>query len=143
MISAFFRYAGLVPVFLVATAAMSPSGPAPKAPGIAALRGLEKGQWELRERGAEARKAPAKRICISDPAQLLQVKHDRARNCRRFVVSDTGNHAIVTYDCNGAGSGRTDLRVETPRLVQIDAQGVADGAPFAMSIEGRRTGDCE
>jgi hypothetical protein len=49
---------------------------------------------------------------------------------------------VVSYQCIGAGKGRTDIRVETPRLVQIDAQGIADGAPFALSLEGRRTGDC-
>jgi hypothetical protein len=32
--------------------------------------------------------------------------------------------------------------VETPRLVQIQSQGVADSAPFSFTIEARRTGDC-
>lgn len=120
--------------------AVSPGGAAPSAPRMSALRQLEKGQWELRERGARPTSAP-KRICVGDPSQLLQVQH-KDGGCSRFVVADTEERAVVTYQCNGRGNGRTDLRVETPRLVQIDSQGVADGAPFALSIEGRRTGDC-
>lgn len=120
--------------------AVSPGGAAPSAPRMSALRQLERGQWELRERGARPTTAP-KRICVGDPAQLLQVQH-KDGGCSRFVVADTQERAVVTYQCNGRGNGRTDLRVETPRLVQIDSQGVADGAPFAVSIEGRRTGDC-
>lgn len=107
---------------------------------MTALRQLEAGQWELRERGAK-QAAPPQRVCVGDPAQLLQVKHGNG-GCSRFVVADTNDHAVVTYQCNGRGNGRTDLRVETPRLIQIDSQGVADGAPFAVSLEGRRTGDC-
>jgi hypothetical protein len=106
--------------------------------GLSALNGLERGEWELRERGA--RSAP-RRICLGDPTQLLQVQHP-GQACRQFVVSDAINHAIVTYQCSASGRGRTDLRVETPRLVQINAQGVADSAPFAMDIEGRKTGAC-
>lgn len=121
---------------------MSPSGPAPKAPNMNALRGLEKGQWELRELGTEARSRKPKRICVGDPSQLLLPRHNSG-DCRRYVVNDSADHAVVTYECRGAGTGRTDLRVETPRLVQIDSQGIADGAPFSMSIEGRRTGDCQ
>lgn len=142
MTKAIFRIAGIVPVSLLSMAAMSPSGPVPKNPDMAALRGLEKGQWELRERGPEAKSHPARRICVADPVQLLHVKHERS-NCRRFVVSDENQHAVVTYECSGEGSGRTDLRVETSRLVQIDAQGISQGAPFSMSYEARRTGDCQ
>jgi hypothetical protein len=128
-----------VGVLPLAMAAMAPGGVAPvRAGGLKALSGLETGQWELRDRGSHA---PARRICLGDPAQLLQIQHPGA-NCRRFVVSDDAEHAVVTYQCNDAGNGRTDLRVETSRLVQINAQGVADSAPFVLSLEGRRTGEC-
>ncbi len=40
------------------------------------------------------------------------------------------------------GSGRTTIRVETPRLVQIETQGIADQSPFAFSAEARRIGTC-
>ena len=123
-------------------AAMSPSGKAPAPDKVAALNSLEKGQWELRERGdTPTPKSKPQRICIGEPSQLLHPLHSGA-NCHRFVVSDEAKHTVITYECNGHGSGRTDLRVETPRLVQIVAQGIANGAPFSVSMEGRRTGDC-
>jgi hypothetical protein len=136
-----FQSALLGGAMLFGIAAMAPAGPAPAAPraGLMALGGLERGQWELREKGSHV---PPRRICIGDPAQLLQVQHPGA-SCRRFVVMDAANHAIVTYQCTDTGAGRTDLRVETPRLVQIDAQGVADSAPFSIALEGRKTGECK
>lgn len=109
-------------------------------PAIApqALRTLETGEWELRGRGegAETRK-----LCISDLRQLLQVQHGKAL-CRSFIISDGAQAVSVTYDCAAAGNGRTDLRVETNKLVQIRTQGVAQGAPFAFDTEGRRVGAC-
>lgn len=62
--------------------------------------------------------------------------------CRSFVVSDSESAATVTYDCAGTGGGRTDIRVETPRLIQLRAQGVSAGAPFVHDMEGRRIGAC-
>lgn len=111
---------------------------AAQAPDITALTALEKGEWELRERGAST---PVVRLCIGDPGLLLQVRHAR-NSCTRFVVKNSPERVTVTYNCPGAGKGRTDMRVETSRLVQIHSQGVADGAPFAFAMEGRRTGTC-
>ena len=108
------------------------------APPMAGLNKLETGEWELRERG-DSREP--RRMCVSDPRQLLQVRHAR-HSCRDFLVTDEPNMVVVTYDCAGAGGGRTDLRIETSRLVQIQSQGIADGAPFAFAMEGRRTGIC-
>lgn len=119
---------------------MTSGGAAPAlAGGLQALRGIERGQWELRERGANT---VPRRICVEDPAQLLQVQHPGAA-CRRFVVMDAARRVVITYQCVDHGAGRTDLRVETSRLVQINAQGISDSAPFSMSLEGRRVGDCE
>lgn len=123
------------------SAAMAPGGPAPRSAPLKALGGLERGQWELRERGARGQEAPVRRVCVGDPNQLVQVRHGGAQ-CRRFVVSDSSQEAVVTYQCDGAGNGRTDIRVETPRLVQIRAQGVADSAPYSVALEGRKVGDC-
>jgi hypothetical protein len=92
----------------------------------------------LRGRGEDAQ---TRKLCVSDLRQLLQVQHGRAL-CRSFTVSDSAHAVTVTYDCAAAGNGRTDLRVETTRLVQIRSQGVADGAPFAFAAEGRRVGAC-
>lgn len=115
------------------------AGPPATQPALTALKGLERGEWELRPRAKS--EAPT-RLCLGDPRQLLQVGHPRT-SCRSFVVSDTANAATVTYDCAGTGGGRTDIRVETPRLVQLRAQGVAGGAPFVHEMEGRRTGACQ
>lgn len=139
MVVQILRAAGCATLFFLTTA-MTPGGSAPSAPNITALRGVQPGQWELRDRDAPRTAAP-RRICVNDTSRLLQLKHDKVA-CKRFVVADAQDRAVVTYQCNGAGSGRTDLRVETPRLVQIQSQGVAGGAPFDLSIEGRRTGDC-
>jgi hypothetical protein len=112
--------------------------PAIPATSMQALHQLEPGQWELRERtqGGEVH-----RLCVADLEQLLQFRHGRA-SCKRFVVSDTARELVVTYDCGAAGSGRTVLRAETARLAQIQTQGIADGAPFAMALEARRVGTC-
>jgi len=114
-----------------ATVATPPLTPMP-------LRTLETGQWELRGRGegAETRK-----LCISDLRQLLQVQHGKAL-CRSLTISEDAHAITVTYDCAAAGNGRTDLRVETNKLVQIRSQGVAQGAPFAFAAEARRVGAC-
>ncbi|MFZ2997972.1 MAG: hypothetical protein WA070_17580 [Sphingobium sp.] len=109
---------------------------APTTTSPIALRGLETGEWELHERGAESRK-----LCVSDLRQLLQVRHGRTL-CRSMTVDDSHQSITVNYDCAAAGNGRTQLRVETARLVQINSQGVANGAPFAFSVEGRRVGAC-
>lgn len=115
---------------------------AAQGPSLAALRPLQPGQWELHERGEGSEDGQTRKLCITDLRQLLQVRHGRTL-CRSFVVSDAPTMATITYDCAAAGNGRTDLRVETPRLVQINSQGIADGAPFAFAIEARRIGDCQ
>jgi len=119
---------------------MSPNGKPPAA-SMTALRQLEKGQWELRDRGARRDDPPRQRICVGDPSQLLRAGHS-GQGCDQFVVADQADRAVVTYQCRGKGNRRTDLRVETPRLVQIQSQGVTDGAPFAEQLEARRIGDC-
>lgn len=133
MMTAGMRALGAAAAWMMAVAAVPAGAPAP-----VALHGLETGEWELRGRGegAETRK-----LCVTDLRQLLQVRHGKAL-CRSFVISDAPHDLSVTYDCAAAGNGRTDLRVETTRLVQIRSQGVADGAPFAFAAEGRRIGVC-
>lgn len=117
---------------------MTASAGAANAPAPVALAALEPGQWELRGRGEGAE---TQKLCVTDLRQLLQVRHGKAL-CPSFTVSDSAHAVSVTYDCAGAGNGRTDLRVETSRLVQIRTQGVAGGAPFAIAAEGRRVGAC-
>ncbi|MCP1471596.1 hypothetical protein J3E64_003307 [Sphingobium sp. OAS761] len=122
-----------------AVALMATGWPAvARAPQLAAVRGLETGEWELRGRG---RGAETRRLCISDPRQLLQVQHPGPL-CRAFVIADSAQAVSVNYDCGDAGNGRSDLRVETGRLIQLRSQGISDGAPFAFAAEGRRIGAC-
>jgi hypothetical protein len=107
-------------------------------PTIQAVAVLQPGQWELRSRGASA---ATKSMCLNDMRALLQVQHGAAA-CNRFVTTNDPRQAVVNYTCARAGHGQTSLRVETPRLVQIQTQGIADNEPFAFEFEGRRVGAC-
>jgi hypothetical protein len=102
-----------------------------------ALEMLQPGQWELREAGS----ASLRSLCIGDPKLLLQVRHGTAA-CTRFTIANDARMATVAYSCPGAGNGRTTVRAETSRLVQIETQGVADKSPFVLQFEGRRVGAC-
>lgn len=97
---------------------------------------IESGKWELRERGA-----PPQQICVPSGRQLIQLRHPGA-NCNSFVIEDTAAQVVVQYTCAGHGYGRTQIRRETNRLVQIDSQGITDGYPFEVSAEARRVGAC-
>ena len=117
----------------------APAPAAPQAAQLAALGTLEHGDWELKLRDE---KGGVRHVCVGDPRLLLQVRHGGS-SCSRFIVTDAAERVVVTYDCAGAGNGRTDLRIETPRLVQIQSQGIADSAPFSLTMEGRRVGSCK
>lgn len=107
-------------------------------PSLAMLDGLEKGSWQLRERGSDA---VLQTVCVGDARRMIQIQHPRA-NCSRYIIEDTPKSVTVHYTCPGAGHGRTSIRSETNRLVQIDTQGIADGKPFSQAIEARRAGPC-
>lgn len=109
-----------------------------QAPSLAMLDRLEKGSWQLRERGKDA---VLQTICVGDARRMIQIQHPRS-TCSRYVIEDTPNSVTVHYTCPGAGHGRTSIRSETNRLVQIDTQGIAEGRPFSQAIEARRTGGC-
>lgn len=109
-----------------------------QAPSLAMLDGLEKGSWQLRERGSDA---VLQTICVGDARRMIQIQHPRA-NCSRYIIEDTPKSVTVHYTCPGAGHGRTSIRNETNRLVQIDTQGIAEGKPFSHAIEARRAGPC-
>lgn len=115
------------------------AGLAQVAPGIKALQGVARGQWELRERGSTA--APRK-ICIAEPVALTQIRHG-GTVCSRFVIDNQPKRATVHYTCPGAGHGRTTIRVESNALLQIESQGIANNAPFNTSYEARRLGACQ
>lgn len=108
-----------------------------KAPQLAMLDSLVGGTWELHDRGNNVRD----RICLRSGHELIQIRH-RAAQCSHFVVDDGPERVTVQYTCPGDGYGRTTIRRETPRLVQIDSQGIENGLPFHVTAEARRVGGC-
>lgn len=136
-----YRKLLIVPALLGAGAALPAQAPSP-APSASALprvvKSIEAGHWEFRD---VVEGGKPLHLCLGDKRQLFQFRHP-APMCRQFVGTNEPEHAVVSYDCEQRGQGRTDLRVETPRLIQIDSRGIADGAPFATRLEGRRIGAC-
>lgn len=113
------------------------SAPA-QAPSLTMLGTLEKGKWTLTERGQSS---PAKTVCLGDASQLLQTEHKGAQ-CSRYTIRDSAGEVTVHYTCGKQGHGRTTVRKETARLVQIDTQGILNGAPFSYGYEARQGGTC-
>jgi hypothetical protein len=105
---------------------------------LALLNQLEAGHWELRDR---ATRAPAMHICLHNGRRLIQLRHPSSV-CEQLIVSEIPSEVTVQYTCRGRGYGRTNIRLETGRLVQIQSQGIADGLPFDFALEGRRIGNC-
>jgi hypothetical protein len=101
------------------------------------LDSLTKGGWSLRIRddGSE------QRICVRDGRELIQLRHKQP-GCSRFVVQDNPDEVVVQYTCRGNGYGRTSIRREGNGLVQLQSQGIIDGAPFSISGEARHSGGC-
>ena len=127
--------------FAAAALVMLTAGPGLSQPGAGArpmLERLESGRWELRGGSGNARITA---ICLGNPILLTQPRHGAAP-CTRDVLAADANSMTVSYSCPGLGRGRTTLRFETPRLVQIDSQGLDHGMPFALRAEARRVGPC-
>ena len=101
------------------------------------LSELRKGEWTVRFRDG----TPTRRVCVRSGLELIQLRHSDA-NCSRYVVDDGANEVTVQYTCRGNGYGRTNIRMETPILLQIESQGIADGVPFEFSSEARHSGSC-
>lgn len=104
---------------------------------LAMLDRLNPGMWEIHMRDG----ARSERVCLDDGRRLIQLRHPNLA-CRQFVVEDGPASVTVHYTCPGQGSGRTHLRFETPRLVQIETSGFASKLPFDFAAEARRIGDC-
>jgi hypothetical protein len=104
---------------------------------LAALGRLDPGLWELRSRDGGG----IERICLEDGRRLIQLRH-AGLSCRQFVTEQATDAVTVHYTCAGQGSGRTHLRLESPRLVQVESSGVAGKLPFDFSAEARRVGTC-
>ena len=116
--------------------AVSPAAAPIAAP--AATPAFDLGRWELRPRGGGA----AQQICVVNIDQLLRLRHEAIGGCEQFALRAPPGQTTIQYTCRGRGYGRTHLRFETARLVQLDTQGVLDGLPFEISAEARRIGDC-
>lgn len=130
----FLRNAGIAAATLFAV-----SGPvAGQGPQLAMLDQLDSGRWVLRMREPGA---PTEALCMASGRRLIQLRHPDA-SCDRVVVQDSASEVTVQYTCRGRGYGRTHIRKETNRLVQIDSQGIANGLPFEFNAEARRVGDC-
>lgn len=114
------------------------AGPVLSAPSqLGMLDQLAPGSWELRDRTG----AMTQRICIPQGRRLVQLRHPGSL-CDTYVVQDRPDDVVVQYTCRGRGYGRTHIRRETNRLVQMDGTGIADGLPFDFNFEARRVGDC-
>lgn len=133
-VKARMRIAGTAAAAMLALAALAMGA----GPSLAMLERIDAGQWEVRYREAGA---PPQRMCMSSGQALIQLRHPGAA-CERFVVEDGSNEVVVQYTCRGRGYGRTHIRRETSRLVQIDSRGIANGLPFEFNAEARRTGNC-
>jgi len=120
---------------LAGLAVLAPA--AAQGPELAMLQSLEKGLWELRLRD----KGGTSRICVKRGTELIQIQHKQA-NCSRFVVEDLPGRVTVQYTCPGHGYGRTTIRREDARLVQVQSQGIQDNLPFDFAGEARRVGSC-
>ena len=101
------------------------------------LAQLERGRWELRGPTGAALGA----VCLGDPLLLAQ-PFNAPHPCTSEILTTNGHELTVGFVCPGMGRGRTQLRIETPRLVQIDSQGLSNGAPFALRAQARKTGPC-
>ena len=115
------------------------SAPASTQGPLSALGKLEPGLWQLRDLDSGSGRPEA--ICVADPNILMQLQH-RNSPCARLVIASEARAATVHYTCPAHGFGRTTLKVETSRLVQIETQGIIDNFPFAYRAEARRVGAC-
>ena len=109
------------------------------APTLGALVKLEKGLWQVRELDGAVSGAS---LCLGDAAQLLRFEHRAVAGCSSEVLENGAKSATVQYSCAGQGMGHSHLRVETPRSVRIDTQGLSKGRPFSYRLEAQRVGNC-
>lgn len=113
--------------------------PAPAyAPQLMLLNQIEKGVWTLKTRPSGTTRS----ICLRDGRELLALRHKTA-GCSRYIVENTARELTVHMTCGTGGHARTTLRYETPRLIDIDTQGLVGGSPYSDTYEARRTGPCK
>jgi hypothetical protein len=103
-----------------------------------ALARTQAGLWEIT--GAPGARAPI-RQCVANVATLAQFEH-RGKPCKLRVTTDGPSSTLFDYSCGGAGFGRSQVDVITPRSLRIDTQGISNQLPFNYVIQARRLGDC-
>lgn len=124
--------------FLTCLALLLPVAAAADAPPpLAALAGFRPGAWQVKAIGAP----DSVSHCLADPVPLLTGARP-AQSCQFTIISDQPDAATITYRCSAGRSGRTAVRRDASGLFVVDAQGLADGHPFADRTEWRRTGAC-
>lgn len=96
------------------------------------------GEWEV----SKSATGGGERVCLSDPAILMQWEH-RTEQCDRDILSSSPDRAEVHYSCPGGGFGTSHVESLTPRSVRVDSQGIADRYPFALTIYAHRVGPCD
>ena len=104
----------------------------------AALAGSKPGMWELS--GVPGARTPV-RECVNDVLALARYEH-RGKACNVRVLSDGGSSTLLEYRCGGAGFGRSEIQVITPRNLKISTQGISDQLPFNYVLQARRVGEC-
>jgi hypothetical protein len=107
--------------------------------GVGPREKIEAGRWQVRELDNGV---AATTVCLGDPAQLVRFEHRRTSGCLSQVLASGEKHATVQYSCRGRGYGHSAVRVETPRSVRIDTQGLSNGRPFSYRLEAQRVGAC-
>lgn len=102
---------------------------------------LQRGMWKLKPVAGTTATAAVSQLCLGDPGRMTQIQHGDAA-CERYIVKSTPTTLVISYSCQGQGQGMTTIRRENSDLVQIQSQGIRNGAPFSFSVEGRRTSGC-
>lgn len=123
---------------LLAAGAIGAAGVLTAATPPSALGQAQPGMWEIS--GAPGTRIPI-RQCVIDVAMLARFEH-RSRSCTAKVLKDNGSSAAIEYSCGGAGFGRSDIDVLTPRSLRISTQGISGGLPFNYVLQVRRVDDC-
>lgn len=108
-----------------------------QAPELRMLDSLAHGAWKLHIRDDGSSRS----ICVRDGRELIQLEH-RGQRCHQFIDNDSEHAVAVQYNCERNGYGRTTIRSEGNKLVQIRTQGIRGGTPFSYSAEGRYAGSC-
>lgn len=103
---------------------------------FAAQAAITPGKWTVQVRDGATRT-----LCIPDALPLIQLAHPQS-GCRRLMIVDRRDSATIQYSCPAAGWGRTSIRIDSPRRVEIDTQGIVQNQPYAYQASAHYTGYC-